>query len=706
MKRKNNTYASDFWLDDVYGQYGIKDLDNEVKSNGPDLMEMASYRRAVSNFVRIVSNKDIPVRFSTGNDSYTNGKEVTISASTKIQDRDSQVGLALHEGSHCILTNFEFLKEYVVLFKYSHNPESIDKQIRWAKELEIRNGRPNKLWSSDHISRISKWSPSDITTWLQQPFADMVNVIEDRRIDDYIKRTAPGYRPYYEALYDKYFNSKVISKGLQSCEYRNEDWESYLFRILNLLNPNSDLDALSKLREIHDHIDIKNINRLKSTEDAAVLAFDIICMIRDACNAKATKNKPSASTDTENNSPSAPAGSGSEGPDIDNHDLAPDNTPEDDEPIMSDLPQLKPSDKLSLDKKIKEQLALSQGTVKKQKVSNKIHDQLEALTDSNVETNDVVYDGKPVKTIVVHKLTKKLINNVSCGMWTRNPRPYHERAVNDGLRKGVILGKRLKLRSEEKSTKYNRLRSGRIDKRMIASAGYDNEALFTRLETFAYKPGIIHISIDNSGSMWGDKFNKCLETSSAIAKACSMSGNLDCIISFRSSDNELTGSREALPMIVIAYDSRTQNISELRALLPHMETCGSTPEGLCFNTIMRSILKSSAGKDAFFLNFSDGAPGFSMSCKTSGGGRGWINYSGESAYKHTNKQIVEMRNNNINVISYFIGSDSMFRDGKLQEDRGDVKCFRTMYGTDAQFIDTQDIFKVARSINNKFLEVK
>jgi hypothetical protein len=34
---------------------------------------------------------------------------------------------------------------------------------------------------------------------------DLLNWIEDRRIDFYIYSSAPGYRMYYEAMYDQIF---------------------------------------------------------------------------------------------------------------------------------------------------------------------------------------------------------------------------------------------------------------------------------------------------------------------------------------------------------------------------------------------------------------------------------------------------------------------------------------------------------------------
>ena len=85
---------SSFWLDDDFlndsNDWGFE---NEVeKPKGKDPVKLAGYRRAIGNFVRIVTGEAIPVRFTEAGDSYTDGKEVTISASLKDKDFDPAVG--------------------------------------------------------------------------------------------------------------------------------------------------------------------------------------------------------------------------------------------------------------------------------------------------------------------------------------------------------------------------------------------------------------------------------------------------------------------------------------------------------------------------------------------------------------------------------------------------------------------------------------
>ena len=84
-------------------------------------------------------------------------------------------------------------------------------------------------------------------------------------------------------MYDKYFNSKIVDKGLQSSEYRDNDWESYMFRIINITNKNRDLDALpSMLRSVWNLMDLKNIDMIKDTNGSLVLVKQIFKVIENS----------------------------------------------------------------------------------------------------------------------------------------------------------------------------------------------------------------------------------------------------------------------------------------------------------------------------------------------------------------------------------------------------------------------------------------
>ena len=99
----------DFWLDsDKYANFIQEGLDpsNQTLVFSIDMLRLSSIRSAISNFVRILTRKNIPVYFFDAPSSFNYaGKSVYISAKIgSKQDFDVAVGLALHEGAHTLLT--------------------------------------------------------------------------------------------------------------------------------------------------------------------------------------------------------------------------------------------------------------------------------------------------------------------------------------------------------------------------------------------------------------------------------------------------------------------------------------------------------------------------------------------------------------------------------------------------------------------------
>ena len=246
MSNKNN-YSS-FWLDNGWDN-NSSIFDDEPVKKGVDLVALASYRRAISNFVSIVTGEsDIKVTFKTNGDSYTDGKSVVISS--KLDDKlfDSAVGLALHEGSHIKLSDFDFLRN-------------------------LQHEIPTEYYNRGEVFGWDKYE-------VQSKVKDLLNYVEDRRIDYFVFTNSPGYKGYYHSLYDKYFHAKVIDKALQTDEYTSLDWDSYIFRIINLTNKNSNLDALPGLRDIKKLI-FSNVKNLNSTQDAFGVALKVFHILLD-----------------------------------------------------------------------------------------------------------------------------------------------------------------------------------------------------------------------------------------------------------------------------------------------------------------------------------------------------------------------------------------------------------------------------------------
>ena len=681
----NNSWSnSSFWLDEDFTSSGNSIFDDihEEKPKGVDLLKLAGYRRAIANFVSIVTGESIPVRFS-GTNSYTDGRVVNISSKLNDNEFDAAVGLALHEGSHIKLTDFDIVRD-------------IEKNI------------PDTLVDMIKEKYVSG-SPVEDQDWLAKNYIvghvrDLLNIVEDRRIDNFVYKSAPGYRGYYEALYDKYFNSKIIDKGLKSNEYTDMNWESYMFRIINITNPNRRLDIMN-FRKIWNILDLKNIDRLKSSKDALWVAFEIFSFVESqlpkpepTLEEKVTKADDPGDCNGEGNGTMSSEDVDQMIKDIeDGKMVADDGSKADGEEAKKSggakMPELTPRQIEQLKKAIQKQKDFQNEEIKKKKLSKKDARSMQAMEESGIEMKEVQYQKESYYGSSIDKQNVYVIKNVTQSLIDSNQFPEmfnkdhwnlaaQDRVVREGLVLGKMLGKKLKVRAEEKNTKFNRLRTGKIDNRMLASCGYGNESIFEKIESFAYNPGMLHISIDNSGSMNGDRLRQSMKTAMAIAKACSMIENMDVVVSFRSADY-VGGGREYLPVIGIVYDSRKDHLNKLIKIMPQVRACGTTPEGLCFQAIMDEIVNASRGKDAYFVNMCDGMPWFHS-------------YGGESALKHTRQQVMKMKREGIKVLSYFIGGNG-YRS--QQED------FQKMYGKDSQFIDTNNLVSLAKTMNSKFLEV-
>ena len=672
---KKNNYSS-FWLDNGWdNNTSIFDEDLPVKK-GVDLVALASYRRAISNFVSIVTGEsDIKVTFETSGDSYTDGKEVTISS--KLDDKlfDSTVGLALHEGSHIKLSDFDFLKQL-------HN--NIPKEY-------IKRGEVFGWGEYDTISKIK----------------DLLNYVEDRRIDYFVFSNSPGYKGYYHSMYDKYFHAKVIDKALKTDEYTSLDWDSYIFRILNLTNKNSNLDALPGLREIRNLIfsNVKNLNFTKDAFDVALKVFHILLDNLDVGVENPTE-KPEEGNGEESveGGEGSDGASGSEGSDsISDEEL--------NDVIESGLTEgsgdggkkieLSDSQKRTLENAIKKQKKFMDGDITKKKLSKKDKSSMDTVESSGMKYVDVagatdIYTGKktPTKVLMVKKFTKALAESNTISMISNSDyyNTDNKKAINKGLVMGTSLGRKLQVRGESRETKWSRKDSGRIDKRLIAELGFGNERVFQTSFIEQYSDAFLHISVDASGSMGGEKWRNTQTAVAAIAKACSMINNVDLVISYRSTQSsgnryDRRSTSETYPLMLIAYDSRVDKISKVRNLFPLLTVSGTTPEGLCFEAVMKEIESTTTDKDSYFLNFSDGMPMFSNK---------EIDYNYDTAINHTKKMVDELRGRGVKVLSYFIG-DSWDRERS-------VKTFTKMYGKDAEYIDVTSVLPVAKTMNKKFLE--
>ena len=662
------TNYSSFWSDNDISRTSI--FDDEETKKGNDLVALASYRRAISNFVSIVTGEsDIKVTFTANGDSYTDGKAVTISS--KLDDKlfDSTVGLALHEGSHIKLSDFDFLKQ-------------------------LENNIPEEYYRRAELLGIQRFESTD-------KIKNLLNYVEDRRIDYFIFSNSPGYKGYYHSMYDKYFHSKIIDKALITDEYTDKDWDSFIFRIINLTNKNSNLDAISGLREIRSLIfsNVKNLNSTAEAFDVALKVYDVILNNLDVPTSNPSDESQNGESE-DGESVEGGEGSAGSGGDESSEDMDSVTLSDADGDGDSKKVELSDAQKKQLQNAIKKQDKFMNGDIQKKKLTKKDKASMDAVESAGMSYVDVAgvadrWSGKktPTKVLMVKKFNKALAESDTISM-IQNPnykwgREEYAEAITKGLVMGTMLGKKLQVRGESRETKWSRLDSGRIDKRLIAELGFGNERVFNTSFVESYSDAFLHISVDASGSMGGEKWINTQTSVAAIAKACSMINNVDLVISYRSTqDSQVSRGRSSYsPLMLIAYDSRVDKISKVRDLFPLLRPSGTTPEGLCFEAVIKEIEVGSNDKDSYFLNFSDGMPMFHNDD---------IDYNYDTAINHTAKMVKEIRNRGVKVLSYFIG-DSWDRDRSN-------KTFTKMYGKDAAFVDVTSVLAVAKTMNKLFLE--
>ena len=711
--KKSKSYSSygksSWWMDDwdysapVYSSYSTKELATK------NLYKLAAHRRAIANFVSIVTGQSIPVKFSTKGDSYTDGKVVTISANiAEPKEFDPAVGLALHEGSHIKLSNFDILRDLEMVI--------------------IR------IIGIEESKRLDEISNQKGVTYFAGVVKDILNYVEDRRIDNFIYKSAPGYRDYYRSMYDKYFNDPAIDRGMKSDEFTEENFESYMFRLINLHSKFSKPNALKRMPEIARIIKLNEISRLKTTEDALKIALEVYAILIDAIepltpqqqqkgqgqgsgNGQAGEGEQEAGEDDIEVDMSGDDGDGGDSEDGSgnggDNDMSGDgNEPAEDGKGVKGKIVIKPGKgngkpaegRLSqrqidiIRKKIEKQKEFLRGKIKKTKVSSTEAKQLESIEEAGAEMKVVAQDYygngnsfKGIECVVVKKMTRNLMEQDNFPLTSKRYNKtedtmydQYSKEVAEGIRIGTLLGKKMQVRGESRETIFNRQLVGKMDKRMVSSLGYGNEHVFYTREIDMFKKANLHISVDASGSMGGEKWRKTMTNIVALAKAVDMIPNLNIQISFRTTTGEL-------PYIVLAYDSRVDKFMKVKQLFGYLHPNGTTPEGLCFEAVMKQMVGSNGEVDSYFLNISDGEPYFH--------GKG-MSYSGSNAAKHTRKMMKSIESMGIKVLSYFVSDSSYEMD---ENSSGSARTFKECYGPAASYINVTNVNEVARTMNRLFM---
>ena len=692
--RKN--YSS-FWMDDRWDNASkFSGLGESVRS-GSDvvkLVKLSNYRRAITNFVKIVTKQDIPVQWA-GSMSYTDGKSITLSTDIKDNNFDVTVGLALHEASHIILTNFDSLERL--------------RKLQYPSVKAFDMLFPHNL---DTIKSLLNW-------------------VEDRRIDNFIFTTSPGYKAYYHKLYDYYWNSKDITKGFLSAKHREVTVDNYMFHIINMMNPSFNTKAMPRLDEIAKLVDLRNIVRVKSTDEsmeiAVAIAHIIFEEVANSGNKAQQKPQPTDDMDEQDGTGMSMSGDGADGTDDDGDSADGDDSIPTEEMTQSELN--------AIDKAIDKQKDFLDGKTGKKSATKKLAKQLDKVAEQSIEVQTVggedgvgnitalLYDfTNNTKVLEAAALADKLmalenskgaysdkeairseIQNLldTDVMHTYISSNYSEQ-IQAGYEMGGLLGKRLQLHNETRERVDTRLRSGRIDNKRLAHAGYGIESIFKQIHVDKYKKANLHISLDGSGSMGGSKWENTIRMTAAIVKAATYTQNINVQVSVRITVSAGAGDT---PANVMMYDSRKNKLNQFTSAFKLFSPMSMTPEGLCFEAMIKKnlLLSSTSDVDSYFLNLSDGGPGCT-------------NYNGDAAVRHTKKQVDKMKTVfNMQVISFFITSVSTSLDKeeayarlvqRFNEEYGEGRNFKLMYGKDATVVAADNAIQIAKELNKKFLTVQ
>lgn len=703
---------SSFWMDDDKDtRFSGLSAGGSTSTDIVKLVKLTNYRKAVTNFVKIVTKQEIPVTWA-GSNSFTDGKAINLTTDIKEANFDVVVGLALHEASHIVLSDFDLLR---------------------------------KLMNGD-IPAVANLAGPATSCEKQSLVKSILNWIEDRRIDDFIFSTSPGYKAYYHKMYDHYWNSKDIHKGFLSTEYADPvKLDSWLFQIVNSLNPSFNPTIFPGLADAIKLIDVRNITRLKSTEESLEVAIDVVKIIMEHVTFEKEKQQDKQDAQSrdgqdsgDDNEVNEPGEDGPNSADTNEDETTEDGPEEEEVNTAPELTELSAAEAMAVKKAFDAQKSFLDGETGKKATTKKLQQSLEAITKGDL-TIQAVGEGSKLNTTAI---MSDLTNSALVGSWidavdnynTIHKLPwgdparraatthkesfdeifssnyFYERpcqslvdATKAGLEIGGLLGKKLQLHNESRERVDNRLRNGKIDIKRIAHAGYGIESIFKQIQVDKYKQANMHISIDASGSMSGNKWYSTITAVAAIAKGLTYTQNINLQISLRYTDDK------EKPLIITIYNSKKNKLAHLVRLLERMHPTNYTPEGLCFEAMYKQnhFIAGTSDLDSYFINFSDGEP----ACGS---------YVGQSAHKHTQTWINKMKSElNIKVLSFFI--DNMRIDPNtsaadkaeaLQSMRARFDqsysgiAFKTMYGKDAVAIDTTSVVEIAKSLNKTFLAAK
>ena len=630
------------WMNDVasHAKYWLPEESILATASSEDLLKafkLSAFKRSIGNFVHIIvaGNTNIKVAFNDGVVSSTDGKTVIIGAPTKTTSTDVIIGMALHEAAHC-----------------AYSP------IKSWNRLRNKAAKYNNLYRDTLFSPLvsSTMCRGDNEAFnVMMTFNLIVNIIEDMRIDRIVYSESPGYRPYYQALYNQYVYNKSNDHALATSAYRSPTIDNYLRMLMSIGNNNLNPLDLPRFQDILDIIDLPNLNKLSlyplgwiHTTSYKLDGFETskpLWMNVDPIWTMAMKVLEIIITETD--------GDFSE----------------------SVVRKLYESSTTVLNKHFRTRVEFISGVTNKKSPSEKMLKLLDSIDELDLKITDVGEEGDI--------LPRKIPVITSTGGF---PFIGSRRAnLSRGMQMGRQLAEQLQFRADPIAASYQRQSHGKIDKTMLHLLGTDNFNVFTKTRTDYFRPVVVYLTIDASSSMDGIKWSAATRLMVSMAVLADTNPTLDLVITLRGTTRPPNG----LPILSVIHDSRKNSFSESQHIFSNIVPSGYTPESLCFEAQLESIINEEKTSDVYFINVSDGCPQYE--CFINGSR---FDYSGAMAIQHTRSMVTKLKNSGVIVMSYFV-SDLKTNDSSRSITSN---IFKKMYGDTAEFIDVDSTSQILRTL--------
>ena len=793
-KKISNHY--DYWAGDSYS-----DAESVVE-------KLLVLRKSVSNFVTIATGQHIPIKF-TGVDSKTDFQDITISTDPKIKNFDVTVGLALHEASHIKLTQPLYRQLVMKYFEKTVDTKLVDgianmslkhllsvDKITLASVNDIlkvitqgnispeRRAAIIKSFYSEFLSNPDRvdefksaianlYAKHDITYYNRTAQYNAIeNILEDRRIDAYMLRTCPGYRPYYYKLYNQFFYPAKLEADIRSKKRFDRFQEAvilndettlvnmYIQNLFGFMLKNPVIDIYPGMPELCKLVDMKNIGtNCKNGFDITILTFKVLDAIldivakliqanpiievkqndapkpkntdapqydlspeddagKDVGGEKAEKaekadkqekaektekvdkqeNDDNEETDDDANESGTDSSddSGDDTPDTadnstdasdaDNADSDSDSDASGNGDDMSEIGEVGDvaiGDKLDVDsdsltngndndtlaeltKFASGESPLPAARVPKD-LAKKLHEMSKMLDSGQLEIQEV----KPGRTKYTVAIIKKVDNvNHVPGYIPQYNQSLDPQTLSNGRKYGIQLGRALKTYAEKQELISNRLRSGKLDKRMIASGNFQDQ-IFSTKRIIENASGYIELTVDASGSMGGVKWEKTCEFVLSLAIACKAAKNIDLRVNYRSTD------RSSIYVVYI-YNSKTDSIAKLEKTLGYVDPNASTPEALCYEATLKNMKSFIGNRKGLFITITDGQPSYDY-----------------DRVGYTRAQMAAVTACGYDTLALFLSSNGS---------TSGLERFKEMYGACGHHVNPDEISKFASIINKVFIQ--